>query len=565
MPRPITAVCLLDAGIVAATALALLTTLEPGLRLTLGIVTLSVNSPIRPAILAIVLAALRLRRPPSSPATTATHLLLASLAAASVGYWLRYLTTVSGGADSYGYMSAARLLAHGRLITPQPDAAWLPAANAIAALSPLGYTPSLDATAIVPTYPLGYPALLALTELLVPADVAPYLVTPALGLVVLVLVYRITTTWTGGATAAWLATALVAWDPLLVTYAKQPMSDVPATAFLLAAAWCLVRMAPRPLLAGLAAGGAFMIRPGGVGAIAAVAVLALWRLRPVLRSLAWFAAGLLPLVAAQAYLQWTLFGSPWKTGYGSLGDLYAGGSTADNATIYLGALATTHVVVWAPLVLAGLWALRRTWAWWIVLLLALSLGPYLLYFRFDHWETLRFVLPAVVILDIAAAVGALALVNRVPAPRLHPIAIAALALWTFASTGTFLRREGVPTLMEQERRYTVTADWLAGHTAAETLVFAGQHSGSIRHYGARTTIRWDLLDPADIGPIVWEAHRRGRLAVAALDRDEQPVFRDRFAAAMAPSGSEHSSVHLLPLMQLRDVQIWEIAPGTASR
>ena len=174
-------------------------------------------------------------------------------------------------------------------------------------------------------------------------------------------------------------------------------------------------------------------------------------------------------------------------------------------------------------------------------------------------------LPAVVLLDIAAAVGAAALIDRGLHPRLEPIAIAALSLWTFAHAGTFLGREGVPTLMEQERRYTVTASWLADRTTPETLVFAGQHSGSIRHYAGRTTVRWDVLDPADLGPIVGEARRRGRPTVAALDRDEQPLFRDRFAAAMTSSGREEASVHLLPLVQLRDVQIWEIAPGPGAR
>ena len=325
----------------------------------------------------------------------------------------------------------------------------------------------------MPLYPLGYPALVALTAAIVPVSIAPYLVTPVLGILVLALVYRIAIAWTGSATTAWLSTALVAWDALFITYAKQPMSDVPATAFVLTAVWCLARTTPAPLLAGLCAGVAFLIRPGGVGAIAALAALAVWRIRPVLPSLTWFAVGLVPLVATQALLQRTLFGGPWKTGYGSLGDLYAGAFVADNAAIYLRALAGTHVLVWVPLTLAGLWVLRRATAWWIVLLLALSLTPYLLYFRFDHWETLRFVLPAVVLLDIAAAVGAAALIGRGLHPRLEPIAIAALALWTFAHAGTFLGREGVPTLMEQERRYTVTANWLADRTAPETLVFAG--------------------------------------------------------------------------------------------
>lgn len=564
MPRATRAlVLLLDAGLVAASALALLTALDPGLRIPLGPVTLSINTPVRPTLVALTLAALRTFWTPPAGQTARialTHLLLASLVATSIGYWFRYLTTVAGGADSYGYISAARLLAAGRLIAPQPDADWLP----IAALSPLGYTPHADGASIVPIYPLGYPAFIALTSVILPADVAPYLVAPALAILVLVLSHRIATAWTGDATTAWLATALVAWDPLVITYAKQPMSDIPATALVLAAVWCLTRPAPAPLLAGLATGAAFVIRPGGVGAIAALTVLAAWRGRPLLPSLARFAAGVIPFVAVQAALHWILFGTPWQTGYGSLGDLYAGASVAGNAAIYLRALTTTHLVVWVPLVLAGLWVLRNSISWWIVLLLVLSLTPYLLYFRFDHWETLRFVLPAVVLLNVAAAAGAAAVIGRGLPSALAPVGVVALALWTFVNTGTFLRREGVPMLMEQERRYVATATFLADRTTPETLVFAGQHSGSIRHYAGRTTIRWDVIDPATLPAIVNEASRRGRPTVAALDRDEQPQFRERFAASLSANGSEFAQVALLPLGQLRDVQIWELAPASST-
>jgi hypothetical protein len=89
---------------------------------------------------------------------------------------------------------------------------------------------------------------------------------------------------------------------------------------------------------------------------------------------------------------------------------------------------------------------------------------------------------------------------------------------------------------------------------AGTLVLAGQHSGSLRHYARRTTLRWDVIAPQDLAPVVREARRRGHAVYAALDADETSPFHERFTAVSA-------SVTLLPGAQVRDVQIWELVPS----
>jgi hypothetical protein len=550
---------LLEAAIIASGTLAVLSWLIHGLRLPLGFTTLTVSGPLRPAIVLAALAVLRTVHARRNPAATATPALprlpLVVLTLSAIGYWLFHLTTISGGADSYGYVSAAALLRQGALLNPQPEAAWLPASNALAVLTPLGYVPRPGLASIVPLYPLGFPAVIAATSLFLPMDLAPYVVAPSMAALVLVLVHRLARQWTGDGTTAWLATCLAAWDPLVITYAKQPMSDIPAAAWLLLAVWCVVKPAPLPLLAGLAAGASFLTRPGGLGAVAAVALLAAIQLRPAVPALLRFAVALFPLVALQAAIQWHLFGSPWRTGYGALGELYSGTTLAENATIYGRALMTTHLVVWIPLVAVGLAALRRRGTGpWIVVLLAASLTPYLLYLEFDHWETLRFVLPAVVLLDIAAAAGAALVLQRIPYPWLRSLAVVAVAALALVHARTFLNAEGVPLLMEQERRYVLAAEWIDQHTPAGTLVFAGQHSGSLRHYAGRTTLRWDVMAPQDLAPVVREARRRGHAVYAALDPAETTPFRDRFAATTA-------SVALLPGAQVRDVQIWELVPS----
>jgi len=562
---------LLEAAIVTVGTLALLAWIEDGLRLSLGGLTFSARGPLRPALVLLGLALLRTALARRDPAAFTTHpatcLPLVILTMTAVGSGLLHLTTVSGGADSYGYVSAASLLREGTLIRHQPEAAWLPAANATAVLSPLGYVPGPGSGTIVPLYPLGFPALIAATSLVLPVGAAPYLVAPAMAVLMLVVVYRIALDWIGAIPGAWLAVCLAAWDPLVFTYAKQPMSDIPAAAWLLLSIWCLVRPSPMPLLAGIAAGASFLTRPGGLGAIAAVALLAATGVRPSLPAIVRFGTGLAPAVALQAWLQWRLFGSPWRTGYGDLGELYSGATLLENAGIYARALVGTHTTLWVPLVVVGLIALRRRGtALWILLMLAASLIPYLLYFRFDHWETLRFVLPTVVLLDITAAAGATLVLSRAANPVMHAVVLVAFAALAAIQARTFLNAEGVPRLMDQERRYVVTAEWIDQQTPSGSLVFAGQHSGSLRHYARRVTLRWDVIAPGDLAPVVREAHRRGLAVYAALDGMEQPPFRDRFAAALQPAGSAGpETVTMLPAAQLGNVQVWELVSKEDAR
>ena len=145
----------------------------------------------------------------------------------SVGSWFRFLLTTIGGADSYGYVSASQLLRSGRLVHPAPITEWLSAANRLALASPLGWAPAADASGIVPIYPLGLAFVMALFSVVGGAN-AVFFVAPVLALATLLLVYRLARE-TFDRDSALMAAALVAWNPVFVTYAKQPMSDVPAT------------------------------------------------------------------------------------------------------------------------------------------------------------------------------------------------------------------------------------------------------------------------------------------------------------------------------------------------
>src|SRR6266446_110010 len=68
---------------------------------------------------------------------------------------------VAGGADSYGYLSQARLWEHGSPISYDPMIREVQWPFADWTFSPLGYRPGLLKGTIVPIYSAGYPLLMA--------------------------------------------------------------------------------------------------------------------------------------------------------------------------------------------------------------------------------------------------------------------------------------------------------------------------------------------------------------------------------------------------------------------
>ncbi len=572
------AISLLDVAIACGLALSAVLAISTGFSLNVGLFSVRLHDWVRPLAATLALMAARgwlqsrsaVRAAATDRALRVAQIALLAVTLSAIGYWLIFLTTICGGSDSYGYVSASELIRRGQLIEPQPIASWLPVTNPLDVATPAGFVPTADRTGIAPSYPLGLPVLMSIAQAAA-GSVGPYLVPPICGVILLLVVWRLATTWYGQR-AGWLASALVVWDALVVTYAKQPMSDVPAAMFALVSIWCLVKPSRRPLAAGLAAGASFVTRPGGIGLVAVIAALAAWPragqgrpggvpARPIDRSFrleysdaAWFVAGLAPFVLAQALLQWRLFGSPLTSGYGAVTQLFAGATVLSNLRIYLESVWTTHSALWLAGLLAA-WLVRPRFP--VVLAsvaFVVSAIPYILYFEFDHWETLRFLLPALVLFSIAAAGGLAALADRLGGSWLTVTAMVIAAVVPAIEAERFLRREGVPQLMVAESRYPLVAAHLRERTSANAVVLAAQHSGSIRHYGDRLTLRWDLLRSDELEPLVAALAARGHPVYLVLEGTEQRRFTEGFAAPLR-------RLHMYPFGQIRNIQIWELASG----
>ncbi len=526
----------LDWALAAVLALAVLVYLV-GVDVRLGGITVRSHSAARVLAGAAALFLVRQRFGIASYPAWLTRIALLTVICGSVESWLRFLLSTIGGADSYGYVSASRMIASGRLIEPAPIAEWLSAPNRMALASPLGWTPSPDGTGIAPTFPIGVSSVMALFSL-IGGPSAVFLVAPVMGVVTLILVYRLASAWFDAETALFAA-ALVAWNPLFITYAKQPMSDMAATMWVTLALVLAVRStSATAFCAGLAAGAAVITRPALLVA-AAVIPLAAHRGETPRRRMAIGVAGLAAGVIGQMAIQQQFFGSPLSTGYGSAANLFAVTHVTTNLGIFLRQGWDVVGPLWIPGLIIGLFAARPEPRWKPAAIFVAVMLPYLFYLPFDHWETLRFLLPGLVPLTVVVADG---LIHIARLPRKPAVTTAVIVAFTAIVAGrseTLLRKSSVWDVASMEARYPLAGEWIHVNTPPQSVVLANQHSGSLRWYGKRQTVRWDFIDPNLLAQTVQELQSHGGTIYVALEGDEVAMFDQRFAGVIDQLQVDH--------------------------
>jgi hypothetical protein len=503
-----------------------------------GPVRLRLHDWIRPlALLVLALGARAMTSARGSSGAVATYIstrALLALLLAIVAIYAHLHVRVAGGLDSYGYVSTASLLAGGRLTEPQPLASLLPFESAAAAAAPLGYVPSRDARNSVPRFPIGLPIIMAVFSIFGPGG--PFFVPLVMGYATMALAFL-------AGSAGLFAAVLVAVDPLMVTYSIQPMSDVPATCWLVAALWLKLDNPSRPIAAGVCAGMAVLTRPALLPAAVVLGVVGKGtgslfrpsRAKKAPGTFFAFGATLLMFVAVQLLLNWTLYGSPVSSGYGpashmfelSLSRLFANVSNFGRWLTY-----SHTALIWLVWPAALIILRRQMWAWQMSAVAAAAAAPYLFYLVFDDWESLRFLLPAIVLVLILFARALSVVLSRLPTVRLQQLGQLSLLLIGLAcamASHRFLDREGVYRTANLEAKYALTGEWFRTHTSERAIVLAALHSGSIRLYGRRQTIRWDQIPSDKLGATVQNLMSAGYEPYLALDvATEPPIFAARF-------------------------------------
>lgn len=473
-------------------------------------------------------------------------------------------TWTASGADAYGYVSQALMWADGKLSVSVPLAQGAPWPSPEWTLSPFGWRPALHPDAIVPTYAPGLPLLMALASILA-GETAVFWVVPLTGALAVWWTWKVGGELTGARAAA-AGAVLVASAPAFLFQIVQPMSDVPVTAWWTGALLFVLRQ--RPVLAGACASAAILTRPNlaPLAAWLAAALLLSRRSEPAGGSrssrpswrrrgadLAWFVGAVTPGVTAWLGINHVWYGHALTSGYGSAGDLFDAANIGPNAIRYGRWLIESHT----PFVLLALtspaalwWTTRRATRGGagepvreargnagagpirdrpraIVVsfgFAALVVCAYLPYAPFQEWTYLRFLLPALPVLLLLSCHAAVRLLARLPGA----LALAALLLGTTALAGHQIdhARDGRAfDLQRLERRYRETGREAASRLPDSAVLLAVQHSGSLRLYAGRTTLRWDLLEAPSFDRALAHLRAHGFTPVIVLESWEEPQFR----------------------------------------
>jgi hypothetical protein len=429
------------------------------------------------------------------------------LGAVTVAIAYRVSAFEAFGADAYGYVSQAHLWAAGNLVQHEPLSLRVPWPEPEWTFSPLGYRPGLQRGTIVPAYPPGLPLLMAGFVVLFGRD-GPFFVVPLLGGVTIVAAFllgrRVAGDVCGLATAALLLTS-----PVFLFQLKEPMSDVPVTAWWLIA--ILLASSTVPWLiacGGLAVSAAILTRPNLVPLAAVLGMFVLLysakELWGRLLRASLFSAAVVPGCIAVAVVNAKLYGSPLASGYGSMSALFSIEYFWTNLSQYSSWLLDMET----PFILLGVagWFLLRRLegsddgsrfgtngrfsALFVVFAMTLY-GCYAVYVPFDNWTFLRFLLPAISLLLLLSAVAVSDL-----GQRLHPFLARFLLVACFV---VFLAWRwdvtGAKPIRPHDRRFAVIGEHVHDHLPPNAIVFSILHSGSVRYYSGRLTLRWDWLPP----------------------------------------------------------------------
>lgn len=474
----------------------------------------------------------------------------------AIGIWRG--SFVAGAADAYGYVSQADLIAHGSLRVEQPFVRTLPWPFADWSFAPAGYRPGRERGVIVPTYPPGVPILMAAFERMANRQAVFYVV-PLLGGIAVWMTFVLGASVHNELTGV-LAALLLATSPSFLIELMAPASDVAATAWWTAALIGVVRGSAIGMAAGgLAASMAVLTRPNLVPllvVLAAYGVLQVVRARDTERrramgAVALFVATSLPGCIVVAMLNQQLYGSPFRSGYEPVGALFQWSNVAPNLDRYPRWLLHTQTPFIALGILAPLLVRPRGRVSLLMALAAALCASYLFYRPFgrDEWTYLRFLLPAYPALLVCAVIVAFDVTRRLTtsdAPRTIIVTIVACTALAGWQARTAMSR-GVLEARRVDRRYVDVGHYVATMLPTNALCIARLHAGSIRYYAGRLTLYYDWLQPQWLDEAVRELTARGYHPVIVVEADEEPGFRERFAA-----GNELGRLGWPPMAELSE-------------
>ena len=468
--------------------------------------------------------------------------ILAAVAVMAV-LWLgiAYGSRAAGGADAFGYVSQAYLWLKGDLRIDQSWSRAFDWPHREESVRPLGYRWGENRTGIVPTYAPGLPLIMAAFDRLF-GTCGPYYVTPVFAALLVGGTFALAWRLSRSAVTASLAAILMAASPAFLFNLMFPMSDIVTTSLwtwaIVFLTWPGVRAAA---FAGIAAGVATIVRPNLVPvAVAGLAAAALWSGDRPTRTqwLARLVTFSVPVVIGALFiarLNQTLYGAAFESGYGATSSLYALSHVRTNIVQFTSWLfeSETYAVLLALLPIACQ-PLRPDWLTAragvpLALLTMIVLASYLFYLPFDQWWYLRFLLPLfpILFLFLGIALSGLwrATVRSPAAVTMVTVILLTAYRWSFA------HGHGVLGIGYDEQRYVAVGQYIDRALPANAVLLSMQHSGSIRYYSGRPTIRYDLFTAARFPSVVNDLPRYGYRPYIVLDDWEEQQYRARMGEA----------------------------------
>ena len=464
-----------------------------------------------------------------SPVSDTIYVVLAIIGLAAFGAVIAArMGGGAGGSDSSGYINAAQLIGEGRLHAPRRIPA-LPHSSEYPEYltTPLGFKPS-GPTQMTPTYPLGFPAIIAAVTVLFGPTMAPKVTIWLHAIAALVLVgilakkARLSNGW------AIAGMVLLGTSPLMLSYSVQAMSDVPAMVWvtlIIVTAWSEGKAGVRHVFVGIAFSMAIFVRPTNVLALIplSVCLAADWR------KWLFFGLGGIPGGFVWFRVNVVLYGKAISTGYGDMSNYFG---TAFAGPTFV------HYAVWLPVILSPAVALLLVFPFLGQISLRLRvlvgawvvpwLGFYAVYsFTGSTWWYLRFLLPCFPALILGTLLAAKQVTRGWGSFGIRASGAAALVcllIWsTFWTRKLFALNSGIDDRIYQ-RGVMVAEQTIPKHA----LILAMQMSGALECYSKRPFLRWDFIDPDLASGLRQDCLAQGKSIYAVLFPFEvQEVTRRR--------------------------------------
>jgi hypothetical protein len=246
-----------------------------------------------------------------------------------------------------------------------------------------------------------------------------------------------------------------------------------------------------------------------------------------------FSAGVLAGAGVLLAVNTATYGGALRSGYGSLNGFFAADHIRPNIANYFSWLVESQTWI----AVAGLAAIfvpsRQIWPAAsrghiaiAAVFTAVLWGMYFVYMVFDVWWYLRFLLASWPL--IMAGIGALAVLLMRWRPAVtRPLVIAGVvALGCYGLYQSY--RYGVFDIWRIERRFIAAGRIAERWTVPNSVIISGHHSGSLRYYAGRMTMRYDMIEHDDVDRVVDWLRNQGVHVYLLVERWELEDIDTRY-------------------------------------